>query len=95
MGKCDKMNRIAGIMVLAAATLGALTIAMTAQTCSANDNPAEERLPQVGALQPESAEKAGDRQEAAFTGTAYCPCEKCCGVFANATQPPAQKPPRA
>ena len=29
MGKCDKMNRIAGIMVLAAATLGALTIDST------------------------------------------------------------------
>lgn len=70
-------------MVLAAATLGALTIAMTAQTCSANDNPAEERLPQVVALQPESAEKAGYRQEAAFTVTAYCPCEKCCGAYAN------------
>ena len=83
MGKCDKMNRIAGVMVLAAATLGAMAIAMTAQTYSTNENPAEDRLPQAVALQRESAEKAGYRQEAAFTVTAYCPCEKCCGAYAN------------
>ena len=51
VGKCDKMNRIAGVMVLAAATLGAMAIAMTAQTYSTNENPADDRLPQAVALQ--------------------------------------------
>lgn len=50
VGKCDKMNRIAGVMVLTAATLGAMAIAMTAQTYSTNENPAEDRLPQAAPL---------------------------------------------
>lgn len=45
-------------------------------------------LPQVEAIVPqirqqEPPQEAAQTQERVFTVTAYCPCRKCCGAYAN------------
>lgn len=41
-------------------------------------------LPQMEEVMPQILQQdATQTQEQIFTVTAYCPCEKCCGVFAN------------
>lgn len=41
-------------------------------------------LPQVEEVMPQNRQQdAAQTQEQEFTVTAYCPCEKCCGAYAN------------
>lgn len=45
-------------------------------------------LPKVDAIVPqirqqEPPQEAAQTQERVFTVTAYCPCQKCCGAYAN------------
>ena len=69
-------------MALAAALLIAALGALGMAAAAAPNEPELMELPAV-VLPRNTPQKAAQTQEQTFTVTAYCPCEKCCGAYAN------------
>lgn len=69
------------IMVLLVATLGTLGIASAAKGSKKAPEPVA--LPSVVVLPRNDPQEARGTRTDVFTVTAYCPCEKCCGAYAN------------
>lgn len=69
------------IAALLVAILGALGIAYAAKGSKKAPEPVV--LPSVVVLPRNTTQEAAQTQEQTFTVTAYCPCEKCCGAYAN------------
>ena len=75
------MRRNVLIAALLVATLGTLGIASAAKGSKKAPEPVV--LPSVVVLPRNTTQEAAQTQEQTFTVTAYCPCEKCCGAYAN------------
>lgn len=69
-------------MALAAALLIAALGALGMAAAAAPNEPELMELPAV-VLPRNTPQEAAQAQEQTFTVTAYCPCEKCCGAYAN------------
>lgn len=69
------------IAALLVAILGALGIASAAESSKQKQEPMGQTL--VVMLPPNEPQDTPETRADVFTVTAYCPCEKCCGVFAN------------
>lgn len=69
------------IAALLVATLGALGIASAADGSKKAPEPVV--LPSVVVLPRNDLQEARETRTDMFTVTAYCPCEKCCGAYAN------------
>lgn len=69
-------------MALAAALLIAALGALGMAAAAAPNEPEPMDLPAV-VLPRNTPQWAAQTQEQTFTVTAYCPCEKCCGAYAN------------
>lgn len=69
-------------MALAAALLIAALGALGMAAAAAPNEPEPMELPTV-VLPRNTPQEAAQTQEQTFTVTAYCPCEKCCGAYAN------------
>lgn len=69
------------IAALLVAILGALGIASATE--DNGQTPETVVVPPVVVLPSDEPQETQDARTCVFTVTAYCPCEKCCGVFAN------------
>ena len=69
------------IIVLLVATLGSLGIAAATESDKQKQKPMER--PPVVVLPPNEPQETREMRADVFTVTAYCPCEKCCGAYAN------------
>lgn len=69
------------IAALLVAILGALGIASATESSKQKQEPMGQTL--VVMLPPNEPQDTPETRADVFTVTAYCPCEKCCGVFAN------------
>lgn len=69
-------------MALAAALLIAALGALGMAAAAAPNEPEPMELPAV-VLPRNTPQDAAQTREQTFTVTAYCPCEQCCGVYAN------------
>lgn len=69
------------IAVLLVATLGTLGIVSADEGSKKTSEPVV--LPSVVVLPRNDPQEARETRTDMFTVTAYCPCEKCCGAYAN------------
>lgn len=69
------------IAALLVATLGALGIASA--TDGGKRTPEPVTLPSLVVLPRDDPQEGQETRTGVFTVTAYCPCEKCCGAYAN------------
>ena len=69
------------IAALLAAILGALGIASATESSKQKQEPMGQTL--VVMLPPNEPQDTPETRADVFTVTAYCPCEKCCGAYAN------------
>lgn len=69
------------IAALLVAILGALGIASATESSKQKQEPMGQTL--VVMLPPNEPQDTQETRTCVFTVTAYCPCEKCCGAYAN------------